>query len=202
MIVIIDYDMGNVGSVKNALRFLGAEVMVSRAPEDIKKAMHIILPGVGAFGDGIKKLNEFNLPNILQEEVLDKKKPFLGICLGMQMLAESGEEGGIHKGLGWIKGNTRRFRINEDKFRLPHVGWNDVISQGRATLFREITTPTFYFVHSYFLEPSEENVVAAVCDYGETFSAAIEKDNIFGVQFHPEKSQKDGLALLRNFLTL
>lgn len=202
MIVIVDYGMGNTGSVKNALLFLGKEAVISRNPEDLHRATHLILPGVGAFGDGMKKLVDFGLVRILEEEVLMKKKPILGICLGMQLFADIGEEGGTHKGLGWISGGTRRFRVDEKRFRLPHIGWNDVETRESATLFEGVTPEVFYFVHSYVIEPSDPSVVTASCDYGEVFSAAVEKENIFGVQFHPEKSQKAGLAVLKNFIAV
>ncbi len=199
-IVIIDYGMGNVGSVKNALEFLGVKVSVSSDPGDLEKASHIILPGVGAFGDGIGNLKRIGLVEILEKEVLEKKKPFLGICLGLQLLAEEGEEGGLNKGLGWIAGRVRRFQVDTKIFRIPHVGWNDVFSKEETTLFKEITPKIFYFVHSYVLVPKDKNVVVATCQYGEEFAAAIQKENIFGVQFHPEKSQKSGLMLLKNFI--
>lgn len=200
MIIIIDYGMGNVGSVKNALSFLGVEASVSRDITDIKKSTHLILPGVGAFGDGMKKLEEFELVDVLYKEVIENKKPFLGICLGMQLLANIGEEGGLNKGLGWVSGRVRRFQIDEEKFRVPHIGWNDIYLRNDAPLFKNITSSVFYFVHSYFFVPEDKNIIAATCDYGEKFPAAIQKDNIFGVQFHPEKSQKSGLALLKNFI--
>lgn len=202
MITIVDYGMGNVGSVKNALLFLGAKVLISRELTDIEKSTHIVLPGVGAFGDGMKKLEEFGLVDVLRIEAIEKRKPFLGICLGMQLLASIGEEGGLHKGLGWVPGRVRRFKIDEEKFRVPHIGWNDVLPVNDAPLFSGIASSVFYFVHSYFFVPEDKNIIAATCDYGEEFPAAIQKDNIFGVQFHPEKSQKSGLALLKNFINL
>ena len=200
MVVIVDYDMGNVGSVKNALDFLGVSSILSREPQDLQAASHIILPGVGAFKDGMDNLRRFGLLPVLQKEVLEKKKPFLGVCLGMQLLAEAGEEGGHHEGLSFVKGTVRKFRTDPKKFRIPHIGWNDVVPQKDSVLFRGIASDVFYFVHSYFLEPSEEGIVEATCSYGETFPAAIRKGSIFGVQFHPEKSQKSGLALLKNFI--
>lgn len=200
MVIIIDYGMGNLFSVKNALEAIGTEVVISKNPEDLKKADRIILPGVGAFPDGMKNLKELGIIPALEEEVLKKKKPFLGICLGMQLLAEEGEEGGFHKGLGWISGRVRRFQIDENKFRVPHVGWDDVNSIGAAILFKDVLPQIFYFVHSYFMVLENPKALAATCDYGEKFTAAVEQGNIFGVQFHPEKSQKSGLAVLRNFL--
>jgi|SRR3990167_2066239 len=201
-VVIIDYDMGNVGSVKNALDFIKIESVISRKSEDIRRATHLILPGVGSYGEGIRKLQQHNMMRILNEEVLTKKKPFLGICLGMQILSEIGEEDGLHKGLGWIEGRTRLLIVNKEKLRLPHVGWNDVQIRKRHTLFANIAPNIFYFVHSYVLEPSNKSLVIANCKYGETFCASVAKNNILGVQFHPEKSQKSGLNLLNNFLNL
>ncbi len=200
MVTIIDYGMGNVASVKNALSFLGVNSIISNQAKDLEQATHLILPGVGAFGDGMDRLKEFNLAEMLEKEVLEKKKPFLGICLGMQLLAEEGEEGGLHRGLGWIKGKVRRFNIDQKKFRIPHVGWNDVSIKNSSVLFQNIDPKIFYFVHSYFLVPEDPEIVAATCKYGEEFTAAVQKDNIFGAQFHPEKSQKSGLALLKNFI--
>lgn len=200
MIIIVDYDMGNVGSVKNALDFLGAPSLLSRDPKDLEAASHIILPGVGAFGDGITNLKKCGLISVLASEALGKKKPFLGICLGMQLLAATGEEGGTHAGLGWIQGRVRHFDIDQKKFRVPHMGWNDVRSKPEAKLFKDISSSIFYFVHSYVFEPKDKDVVSATCEYGEMFAASVQKGNLFGVQFHLEKSQKSGLAVLKNFL--
>ncbi len=200
-VIIVDYGLGNVGSVKNALQFLGVRVAVSGLKEDIRNATHIILPGVGSFGDGIRLIKERGLTEALSQEVLEKRKPFLGICLGMQLLADFGEEGGVTQGLGWIPGRVRKFDINENKLRLPHVGWDDVTAD-ETSIFKGVTLPVFYFVHNYVFVPDDENSVIAVCEYGERFAAAIRKDNIYGVQFHPEKSQKSGLLLLSNFLKL
>lgn len=201
MVVIIDYGMGNLFSVKNALGAINAEVVISKNPEDLKKADHIILPGVGAFPDGMKNLKELGIIPALEDEVLKKKKPFLGICLGMQLLASEGEEHGLTSGLGWIKGRVRKFDVSEE-LRIPHVGWNDVSPAPNAKLFAGIDSNIFYFVHSYFLVPENSGLVSASCEYGEKFTAAVESGNIFGVQFHPEKSQKSGLKLLKNFLCL
>lgn len=202
MIAIVDYGMGNVGSVRNALKFLGAEGVVTDRAEDFEKATHIIFPGVGAFQDGMKSVRERNLIPILTREVLEKKKPLLGVCLGMQLFAARGEEGGEFEGLGWVKGVTKRLAVDEKKERLPHIGWNDVTFSGSCPLFANISSPTFYFVHSYVLAPEEKSTIVGTCEYGESFAAVIQKDNLFGVQFHPEKSQKSGLALLRNFISL
>lgn len=202
MVAVIDYGMGNVGSVKNAIRFLGSEVELTNRSEDIERASHIILPGVGAFGEGMCNLEKFGLLDVLKREVLEKEKYFLGICLGMQLLADFGEEGGENRGLGWIQGRVRRLHVDEAVIRLPHVGWDDVVPTTDALLFKDVRPSIYYFVHSYVIEPRESDVIAAACDYSESFVAAIQKKNIFGVQFHPEKSQKSGLAVLHNFLQL
>ena len=201
MVVIIDYGMGNLFSVKNALESLGAEVLISKNPEDLKNADQIILPGVGAFPDGMKNLKALGIIPALEEEVLENKKPFLGICLGMQLLASAGEEYGLTPGLSWIKGRVRKFDVM-DGLKIPHIGWNDVSSFPGAKLFNGIDSSIFYFVHSYFMVPENSGVVSASCEYGEKFAASVEAGNIFGVQFHPEKSQKSGLKLLKNFLCL
>ncbi len=199
MIVIVDYGMGNLFSVKNALESLGVEVVISRNPEDLKRSDRIILPGVGAFPDGMKNLKESGIIPALEEEVLRKKKPFLGICLGMQLLGSVGEEYKETAGLGWLPGRVRRFQTDKKQFCIPHVGWNEVAAKDNH-LFKGLPNPIFYFVHSYHLVPEDLSAVIATCDYGEIFAAAVQKENIFGVQFHPEKSQKDGLKVLENFL--
>ncbi|MDP3646368.1 MAG: imidazole glycerol phosphate synthase subunit HisH [bacterium] len=201
MIAIVDYGMGNVASMKNALTLLDQESVITSSSEDFSRASHIIFPGVGAFGDGMRELHVRGLIPILEREVHDRKKPFLGVCLGMQLLMEKGEEGGDHTGLGWITGKTRRLTVDEKKFRLPHIGWDDVHFKD-SKLFSDIVARDFYFVHSYVADPTDQTVIKGTCEYGEIFAAAIQKDNIFGVQFHPEKSQKGGLQLLKNFVTL
>lgn len=200
MIVIIDYGMGNTGSVKNALKFLGFDCLVSDKIKDIRGASHIILPGVGSFGDGMENIKKRGLAEILNTEVIINKKLFLGICLGTQLLADEGEEGGIHKGLGWVPG--RAVKINPKGNRLPHIGWNDVLVKSPSELFENISSNVFYFVHSYYFKPNEDKWIVATSEYGEEFPVVIKKENIWGVQFHPEKSQKSGLTLLKNFLNL
>ena len=199
MIAIVDYGMGNVRSVVNALSLLGDSATVMARDEDFASASHIILPGVGAFRDGMKGLTERNVVESLQREVFENKKPFLGICLGMQLLVETGEEGGIHTGLGWIPGVCRRLQVDESQNRLPHIGWNDV------TFTESPLSPAqksdVYFVHSYVVD-TDPSLTIGTCEYGELFAAAVQKENIFGVQFHPEKSQDSGLELLKRFIAL
>ena len=201
-VAIIDYEMGNTGSVKNALDYLRTESVISCDPKIIAESTHLILPGVGAFGEGMKTLNKKGLIKVLNKEVISRKKPFLGICLGMQLLAEFGEEDGNHKGLGWIEGKARKFKIDEKEFRLPHIGWNDISPTDSSGLFKDAEPFIFYFVHSYILEPKNSKVIIGECDYGEKFTAAVNQENIFGVQFHPERSQKSGIKLLENFIQL
>lgn len=201
MIVIIDYRMGNIRSVAKAFRKLNASFVISNKPADIKKASHLVLPGVGAFGDGMDNLKRLGLIPLLEEEVFKKKKPFLGICIGMQLLATAGKEHGNHKGLGWIKGMVRRFSVDDAQYKIPHIGWNDITIRINQPLFADIPNKSdMYFVHSFHLVPAEKEVIAATCNYGEEFVAALQKDNVFGLQFHPEKSQLQGIQVIKNFL--
>ena len=195
-VVIIDYKMGNVASVKKAFEKIGAKTKISHLEKDIKNACYLVLPGVGAFGEGMKNLTEQRLIGLLQEQVVEKGIPFLGICLGMQLLAEKSYEFGTHEGLGWIKGETVKLTAP----RLPHTGWNNV-KIVKEYMFQNIPDNNFYFVHSYAFSPKNKSAVAATCLYGQTaFAAAVQKDNIFATQFHPEKSQSAGLKVLENFL--
>ncbi|MFH0922974.1 MAG: imidazole glycerol phosphate synthase subunit HisH [Candidatus Micrarchaeota archaeon] len=202
MIAVVDYGMGNLRSVSKALDLLGFKNTIVSEPEALENAERIILPGVGAFGDAMDNLRERGWIPKLENEVLVKRKPVLGVCLGMQLLAENSSENGEHNGLGWIKASVRRFEIDEKKFKVPHVGWNNVTSSENSRLFKGIENgKSFYFVHSYHAVCKEPEVISATCEYGEVFAAAIEKGNVYGTQFHPEKSQKWGLAVLKNFVT-
>jgi len=199
MIAIIDYEMGNLQSVVNAFEFLGYETCISKDRKMLQEADALVLPGVGAFEDGMKNLEKDGLADFLFEEVVKKGKPFLGICLGMQLLAEEGFEGGQHKGLGWIKGKAVKLETGGKKLRLPHIGWNNITVKKEEPLFSGIREDfNFYFVHSFHLD-CDSNIISATCDYSQTFAAAIQKDNIFATQFHPEKSHAIGLSLLKNF---
>jgi len=200
MIAIIDYGMGNVGSVRNAIEYLGYEVILPKKKGDFDKVTHIILPGVGAFANGMKNLSNLGFIEILKDEVLVNHKPFLGLCLGMQILAEFGEEGGPTNGLGWIKGKVNKLEVDESSYKIPHMGWNDVIPKKNSIIFQGIRRQIFYFVHSYHLVPKDKSVISGETEYGKKFVAAIEKENIFGLQFHTEKSQQEGLNTLANFL--
>lgn len=199
MIGIIDYDAGNIRSVENALRVLGAEVKLTRDAKELQTASHVILPGVGAFGDAMEKLRAFELDGVIRE-LVKSDKPFLGICLGMQLLFEGSEESPGVQGLSIFKGTIRRFP-EEDGLKVPHIGWNDLSFPKPSKLFEGIPEHTHvYFVHSYYLHAEERTIVAAQSDYGVTFDAAIEQDNLCACQFHPEKSADFGMRILENFL--
>lgn len=196
--LIIDYAMGNLRSVANALGSVGCAAVVSADPADARKARRIVLPGVGAFGDGMRNLEERGWIDVLEEEVRGRGKPFLGLCLGMQLLAERGTEHEDLPGLGWLRGTVER--LPAEGVRIPHMGWNDVTLKAGTRLGAGLGgQATFYFVHSFAFVP-EDGVVAGTCHYGTTFAAIVESENVFGTQFHPEKSQASGLAVLRNFL--
>lgn len=200
MIVVLDYGMSNLSSIANALKYVGAEVKISKDAEDLSKADKIVLPGVGAFRDGAANLKNKNLDKALHREVIEKKKPFLGICLGMQLVADKSYEFGEWEGLGFVSGEVKRFEI-PDKFKVPHVGWNNVKIIKDHPLMKDVEDEaTFYFVHSYYMECKDEQNIIGICDYGRPFTAIVAKDNIFSTQFHPEKSQKNGLKLLKNFV--
>ncbi len=198
-VVIVDYGMGNLQSVSNALGFLGCKALISNEAEVIDSADAYLLPGVGAFGPAIDNLRDLGLVEPLTFNVIERKKPFLGICLGMQLIAESSMELGYNKGLSWIEAQVVHMKCDHTE-RLPHVGWNNIAVEKRDPLFRSIEKePHFYFDHSYqFL--CDDGYVAARCSYGVEVVAAIQVGNIFATQFHPEKSQTAGLKLLRNYL--
>jgi glutamine amidotransferase len=198
-IVIVDYDVGNTRSVWNAISALGyRKLRISAAEQDIAAADALVLPGVGAFDACAANLRRRGLDAILNEAVLARKKPILGICVGMQLMSSSSEENGLHAGLDWIPGRVVKLDLPPG-FPIPHVGWNDLEVQRRSPLFSRTTeSPNFYFDHSYHYR-CDQRYVAATCDYGESVVAAIEHENIFGVQFHPEKSQTNGLKLFRGF---
>jgi glutamine amidotransferase len=198
-IVIIDYGIGNTHSVLNAINFLGYKnIKISDEEIKIKKADALILPGVGAFEECIHNLKNRKLDVILNEEVIINKKPILGICVGMQLLATNSEENGLHNGLDWIKGTVKKITVPKP-LAVPHVGWNDVQAMNENILFnRNVENSNFYFDHSYHFV-CDEKYIAGYCDYGTRITAAVQRENIFGVQFHPEKSQTNGLRLFRSF---
>ncbi len=201
MIAIIDYDAGNLKSVEKALEFLGQQTVVTRDRDEILAADKVVLPGVGAFGDAMDKLHKFNLVNTIYD-VADKKMPFLGICLGLQlMFAESEESPGV-AGLGLLKGRIRRIPASQG-LKIPHMGWNSLEITPGTRLFQGIgAEPYVYFVHSYYLEAENLEDVAAKTHYSVEIHAAVEHENLFACQFHPEKSSEVGLHILRNFAQL
>jgi len=195
--------MGNVRSILNAFDLLGEQVEITDSPAKLSSAEAIILPGVGAFSDGMKNLRQKDLIKVLKREVIDKKKPYLGICLGLEFLAEKSFEGGEHEGFGWLKGTVMRIKPSDLSLKIPHMGWNDTMILKNAGLLKDIKNPTFYFLHSYYLkvDDTERDIITSVCNYGGTsITATLQKDNIYAVQFHPEKSQSDGIKLLKNFI--
>ena len=198
MITIIDYGMGNLGSVVNMFRRIEVDCEVARTPEKIASASRILLPGVGAFDAAIKKINELGIREVLDEKALHERVPVLGICLGMQLLTHGSEEGSL-PGLGWIPAATRRFP-RDLGFKIPHMGWNTAVRTRPCSLTQELNGEIrFYFVHSYYVRTDDPHDTVLQSRYGLDFSAAVQRDNIMGSQFHPEKSHKFGMQLLKNF---
>jgi len=205
MIAVVDYGVGNLRSVANALAAIGCPARITGDAADLRAAAAIVLPGVGAFGDGIRNLRERGLVEPLAEEVLGRGKPFLGICLGLQLLARASVEFGPHDGLGWIDAEVREIVPEAEGFKVPHMGWNDVRVLRETPLFAGLgDAPVFYFVHGYHVVVSDASagVVGSTCWHGLDMVASVQRGNVLGVQFHPEKSQTAGLALLRNFAAL
>ena len=201
MIAVVDYGLGNVRSVVGAVKKVGFDPLLTADLDELSRADKLILPGVGAFGDGMNNLKELGLTDILDDLVLQKKKPILGICLGAQLLSKVSYEFGTHEGLGWIDAEVTRFIPQGDEIRIPHVGWNDFQKTRDSVLTEGIADDAlFYYVHSYHIKCADPSVVAGTCSYGITFTAAIIQDNIYATQFHPEKSQIAGLKMLQNFL--
>jgi glutamine amidotransferase len=199
-IAIIDYGVGNTHSVREAVKSLDCDVTISDNPEKLKKADALILPGVGAFEAAMDNLRNRDLIEPLNEMVLEKGKPLLGICLGMQLFADESEENGLHKGLRWIRGSVKKIQDQPD-LRVPHVGWNDIDVIDQSPLFDRLQDKrNFYFDHSYHFVCNDEKDVVAKVNYGNGLVAAVKRNNILGVQFHPEKSQITGLRLLKGFL--
>ncbi len=205
MIIVLDYGMGNPGSMHNMFRRIGAHAVVASDYETLMSASAIVLPGVGAFDNGMKKLRSAGILELLKQRVLHDKVPFLGVCLGMQLLFEKSEEGTL-PGLGWIPGQVKRFNFSstgKTGLKIPHMGWNLVRPINDSSLFRGLyEEPRFYFVHSYYVVCSDKTHLLGTSEYGHPFVSAVQKDNIFGVQFHPEKSHRFGMSLLKNFAEL
>ena len=201
-VIVVDYGMGNLWSVVNALQYLGANARTSANPLEIPEADALVLPGVGSFRSAMEALREGGLDDAIREAVDIRGKKILGVCLGFQMLAQFGTEDGGEKGLGYLPGTVEHFaRASDPSLKLPHIGFNRVYFSNNAPLFRGLESGAyFYFVHSYRLLPGDIKGEVATANYGETFVSAYSRGNIFGAQFHPEKSQTNGLILLRNFL--
>ncbi|MCD6408134.1 imidazole glycerol phosphate synthase subunit HisH [bacterium] len=199
MVGIINYGAGNIYSVLMGVKIFGKEAVVIETPEMVKKVEIIILPGVGAFEDGMRNLKERSISEAIVEEI-ERGKPFLGICLGFQLLFPRSEEGNS-PGFNILKGKVKKFEFKKKEFRIPHMGWNKVKFIKEEKLFEKIPDETFfYFAHSYYPVPEDENIIAGITDYGVKFSSVVRKDNIVGVQFHPEKSGNYGLTFFKNFL--
>lgn len=199
---IVDYAISNLASVANALRHIGAEPVLVRSAIDMQAVTHLVLPGVGSFAKGIENLRSARLIEPLREWAVSGR-PLLGLCLGMQLLAEEGEEYGPNAGLGLIPGKVVKMTLAQPALRLPHIGWNEVQIKEESRLARGLDAePTFYFIHSYCYHDAAADCVSGVCEYGGRQVAMVEQGNIFGVQFHPEKSQKSGLKLLANFVAI
>ena len=205
MIGIIDYGLGNVRAFSNIYKSLGIDYRIIQKSEELKDVSKIILPGVGAFDDAMNKFNKSGLRDDVEKMALNQKIPLLGICVGMQMLAQSSDEGS-EKGLGWINSSVKIFdieNINHDT-KLPHMGWNTIdITSKEEPLFQDLEEePNFYFLHSYYFDCLDKNNIISETEYGKKYTSAVRSDNIYGVQFHPEKSHKNGVKLLYNFSNL
>ncbi len=202
-VMIIDYGMSNLGSIRRAVEECGAEVEVTSDARDLKKAAKIILPGVGSYADGMNNLRKYGWVEAICEEALVNKVPLLGICLGMQLLSERGCEGGDTIGLGLIKGEVKKLSVKNPGERLPHVGWNEIHAAAPCVLLDGIKDGSdFYFVHSFYFDAANESDIAAYTPYCGKFPSILARDNIYATQFHPEKSSPDGLTLLKNFLNI
>lgn len=198
MVVIVDYGLGNLGSIVNMIKKIGFQSKISSDLEEISYAEKLILPGVGSFDKGIKNLHDLGIFQVLNQKVLVDKTPILGICLGMQLMTKSSEEGSL-KGFGWIDAETKRFQ--SESLKIPHMGWNVIKNSKKSKLFDEfVSEKRFYFVHSYFVDCKSQNNVLTTTPYTHDFVSSFENENVLGVQFHPEKSHNFGLKLLKNFL--
>lgn len=201
MIAIIDYGMGNLRSVQKGFEKVGYQPILTKDPAEVRKAAKIVLPGVGAFEDAIAELNRLGLTNSILRAI-DSGKPFLGICLGLQLLFERSYENGEHAGLGVLKGEVLRFQLPAE-YSVPHMGWNQAIIRRQAPVLQGIEDGShFYFVHSYYVVPEDDGIIAVESDYHRPFCAMVWRDNLYATQFHPEKSQADGLRILKNFAEL
>lgn len=203
MVTILDYGMGNLGSVLNMFKKVGAEAKITSDLDEIAKAQKILLPGVGAFDTAMRKIGDLGLKEILDEKILVQKVPLLGICLGMQLLTNGSEEGNL-PGLGWIDAQTIKFNFPvESNLKVPHMGWNVIHIENENLLLKDLgDEPRFYFVHSYYVKANSVSNVLASTYHGLNFHSVIQRDNVFGAQFHPEKSHRFGMKLIENFSRL
>lgn len=202
MTIIINYNLGNPKSIKNMLAYLGIESRISADHADLDSAERIILPGVGHFQQGMKQLTNLGLVAILKREVLENKKPILGICLGMQLLTKYSEEGNL-SGLGFVDAQTKKFESSDATLKVPHMGWNSVDFKKDSQINKGISiNPRYYFVHSYYVDCANQNDILCSTTYGQEFVSGFQHQNIFGLQFHPEKSHKFGMELLANFCNI
>lgn len=200
MIVIVDYGIGNLRSIATKVKSLGYEVIVSSQISEIEKSSKLIFPGVGFFSEGMKNLNSSGVRDVLNKKVLHDKTPILGICLGMQLFTKRSDEGNV-EGLGWVDAETLKFSFEDNKLRIPHVGWNVIKKKNESVIFKDIENDTrFYFTHSYYVKCNDNSNIATQTDYGIDFDSSIRKGNIYGTQFHPEKSHQHGLKIIDNFL--
>ena len=203
-IVIVDYGMGNIGSIQNMLKYLGADSIVTSDKKEIENADKLILPGVGHFKSAMDNINKLGIKEILSYKVLEEKKPILGICLGMQLMCSFSEEGGV-KGLSYIDSLVKKFNfLDDNELKVPHMGWNKVkLINNQSQIFKKsLEGSKFYFVHSYYVKCNDSSNVLTKTDYGLNFDSSFENGNIFGVQFHPEKSHRYGINLFNNFLKI
>jgi glutamine amidotransferase len=199
MTTIINYNLGNPKSIKNMLSYLGIESRISANHGDIASAERLILPGVGHFQHGMEQLEQLGLIEILKKEVIENKKPILGICLGMQLLTRHSEEGAL-AGLGFIDAQTKKFELQDATLKVPHMGWNTVEFKKDSPMNTGVSiNPRYYFVHSYFVDCANQADIFCTTQYGQEFVSGFQHENIFGLQFHPEKSHKFGMELLANF---
>ncbi|AOZ96195.1 imidazole glycerol phosphate synthase subunit HisH [Butyrivibrio hungatei] len=203
MVAIIDYDAGNIKSVEKAFKYLGADTVVTRDATDIIRADRVVLPGVGAFGDAMRKLNEYGLADVIKE-VTNKQTPFLGICLGLQLLFDSSDESKDAEGLGILRGKIVKFPNIDSEgnyYKVPQIGWNNLNFPREGRLFKGLGLDAFvYFVHSYYLDAADKSIVTATSDYSVRIDASVESGNVFACQFHPEKSADVGMQILTNFM--
>lgn len=200
MVTIVDYGMGNLYSVKNMLKYLGYESIISRDTDVLSKAERLILPGVGNFGEAMRNINESGIRGVLDYKVLEEKTPVLGICLGMQLFSGYSDEGEC-EGLGWIPGEVKKFELSGQHLKVPHMGWDYIERQEDSQLLEmPLDGERYYFVHSYYVRCSERKNAVALTEYGITFDAVIQRENIVGTQFHPEKSHRFGMNILKNFV--